>query len=151
MAKSNLRSKASPKSAKARLKKIKSGPKASEEFGGEIYASDDWKRLKKKHPGGFQATLLDLEKKDWDDGTAWYATLEGHDKLAKISTPSGRALGEAFGDSLDDWKGRTIHVTPMQYSVGWGPVIDPIIEDDTDEESPDDYVPDLDDDEDSLD
>jgi hypothetical protein len=140
-------SKASPKSAKTQSTKARSGPKASEEFGGEIYVSDDWKILKKKHPGGFQATLLDLEKKDWDDGAAWYATLEGHDKLAKVSTPSGRGLAEAFGDNMDDWKDRTVHITPMQYSVGWGPVIDPIVEDDTDEESPDDYDSDLDDDE----
>jgi hypothetical protein len=137
-------------SAKKKPKEARSKAKASEEFGGEIYVSDDWKRLKKKHPGGFQATLLDLEKKEWEDGSAWYATLEGHDKLAKVNTPSGRALGEAFGDDMSDWRNRTVHVSPMQYSVGWGPVIDPV-EDDSDGETPDDYDPDLDDDDDSLD
>ena len=150
MAKSNLRSNAAPKSAKAKAKKAKPGPKASEEFGGEIYASDDWKKLKKKHPGGFQATLLDLEKKDWDDSSAWYAVLEGHDKLAKVSRPSGRALAEAFGDNMDSWKSRTVHVTPTNYNTGWGAVMDPV-EDDTEEESPDDEDPDLDDDDESLD
>jgi len=151
MAKTKLKAKASPKSAKAKAKKAGSGPKASEEFGGELYASDDWKKLKKKHPGGFQTTLVDLEKKDWDDGSSWYAALEGHDKLAKVSRTSGRALAEAFGESLYDWKGRTVHVTPMNYNTGWGAVIDPVVEDGADEEELSDEDPDLDDDDESLD
>ena len=62
--KSTNRPKASPKSANGKSAKSKeSSPKASEEFGGGIYASDDWKALKKKHPGGFEATLGDLEKR----------------------------------------------------------------------------------------
>jgi hypothetical protein len=150
MAKKKLKPKASPKSAKAKAKRGKSGPKASEEFGGELYASDDWKQLKKKHPGGFQTTLVDLEKKDWDDGSSWYATLKGHDKLAKISRPSGRALAEAFGDNMDGWKGRTVHVTPTNYNTGWGAVIDPIVEDEEEEEGIDDD-PELADDDESLD
>jgi hypothetical protein len=150
MAKSKLRSKASPKSAKAKVKKAKLGPKASEEFGGEIYGSDDWKKLKKKNAGGFQTILVDLEKKDWDDGSSWYASLKGHDKLAKINRPSGRALAEAFGDDMDSWKGRTVHVTPMNYNTGWGAVIDPVVEDEEEEEGTDDD-PDLDDDDESLD
>ncbi len=150
MSKSKLKSKASPKSAKAKANKASSGPKASEEFGGEIYASDDWKKLKKKHPGGFQTTLVDLEKKDWDDGSSWYALLEGHDKLAKVSRPSGRALAETFGDNMDSWKGRTVHVTPTNYNTGWGAVIDPVVEDEEEEEGIDDD-PDLDDDDESLD
>ncbi len=127
------RPKASPKTAKAKTNQANSGPKASEEFGGVLYTSDDWKAFKKKHAGGFQAILSDLEKKDWDDGAAWYAHLEGHDKLAKITTPSGRALAKVFGDSMESWKGQTVHVTPVSYNTGWGPVIDPI-EDDIDED-----------------
>ena len=150
MSKSKLKSKASPKFSKAKVKKAKLGPKASEEFGGEIYASDDWKKLKKKHPGGFQTTLVDLEKKDWDDGSSWYALLEGHDKLAKVSRPSGRALAETFGDNMDSWKGRTVHVTPTNYNTGWGAVIDPIVEDEEEEEGIEDDL-DLDDDDESLD
>ena len=92
--------------------------------------------------------MLDLEKKEWDDGPSWYALLEGHDKLAKVSRPSGRALAEAFGDNMDSWKGRTIHVTPTNYNTGWGAVIDPIVED---EEEPIDDDPDLDDDDESVD
>ncbi len=129
------RQKASPKSANRKSAKSKSSPKASEEFGGEFYASDDWKALKKKHPGGFEATLEDLEKKEWDDGSAWYAQLEGHEKLAKINRPSGRVLAEVFGNDMNSWKGRRVHVTPMNYNTGWGAVIDPIEdEDDTDDD-----------------
>lgn len=146
MAKSNRKSKASAKSAKAKRKKVESGPDASKEFGGENYGSDDWKKLKKKHPGGFQTILLDLKKKEWDDEThSWFAVLEGHDKRAKINEKSGQALREAFGKPMNDWKGRTVHVLPTEYNVGWGAVIAPVIEDDTDEEALGDEDLDLDD------
>ena len=134
MAKKPIRPKAAPKSETG--KATNSSPKASDEFGGEVYASDDWKTLKKKHPGGFGATLEDLEKKEWEDGSAWYAKLEGHDKLAKVSKPSGRALAAVFGNDMDQWAGRKVHVTPVKYSVGWGSTIDPIDdEDDTSEDA----------------
>ena len=149
MAKSKRGSNASPKPVKAKSKRANSGPRASKEFGNEIYVSDDWKKLKKKHPGGFQTTLVDLEKKEWDDGSSWYALLEGHDKLAKISRPSGGALAEAFGELMDTWKGKTVHVTPTNYNTGWGAVIDPIAEDE--EESLVDDDPNLDDDDENLD
>ena len=58
-------------------------------------------------------------------------------------------MAEAFGDDMENWKGRTVHVTPMKYNVGWGAVIDPVVADEEEEEGTDDD-PDLDDDE-SLD
>ncbi len=81
------------------------------------------------------------------DGKAWYAELDGHYKLAKIGVPSGRSLADAFGDDMDDWKGRTVHVTPTKYNTGWGYVMDPIEDDAEVEDAIDDDDIDIDEEE----
>ena len=131
------RPKATPKSEKSKSIKDNAGPKASEEFGGENLHNRRLESPKKETSRRIPGNIIRFEKKDWDDGPAWYAQIEGHDKLAKINRPSGRALAEVFGDDMSRWKGQKVHVTPMNYNTGWGVVIDPI-EKDIDEDLLDD-------------
>lgn len=122
----------------------KSSMSAKKAFGGQYYDEDDWKALKKRHPGGFQATLVGVQEHEF----GYYAELKGHDKRAKIIKESGREMAKTLGDDMSNWGPVEIHVTPVKIGTYWTSTMD-LIEDM--EEEDDDDIPFDDEDDDEVD
>ena len=131
-----------PVSAAARkpAKKAKpSGPLASEVFGSEFLSAEDAKRP-------FETTIGELDSQDFegDDGktrTVWFF-VDDENRRIKINPTNGRKLAEAFGDPISTWSGNRIRVSRHKYAVGWGFILEPILEDDDEEVEDDEPVDD---------